>query len=160
MFDKARAAVRANRPPDVVRAVVPAGEHLLGWALDTAGEPLVATETGLWGYGDRLAWTEIDHVSLSGSTLVIRAIDGEDREVALGDARDLPGVVKGQVEASILHTRHVPLLRDGRGVTVVARRTRSEVDWRLHYDAGVPGTGDAEARALAALAAIRVELGA
>ncbi len=160
MFERARAAVRASRPPESVRATVPAGEHLLTWALDGAGEPLVATDGGLWGYGERLAWTEIDHVTLTGDTLVIRAADGEDREVVLGDPRDLPALVKAQVEASVLHTRHVPLFADGRGVTVVARRTRSGVDWRLHYDPGVRGAGDAEARAQAALGSIRAELGA
>lgn len=158
-FDRARAAVRANRPPQTVRDAIPPGEHLLGWALDLEGAPLVATATGLWGYGDRLAWTEIDHVILDGQTLVIRAIDGEDREISFGDSRDLPAVVKAQVEASILHSRKVPLLADGRGVMIVARRDGRSVDWRLHYDPGVPGTGDAEARALAALADIRDELG-
>ena len=160
MFERSRAAVRGTRAPQQVRRVVPDGEHLLTWAADTGGEWLVATDLGLWGYGERLAWIEIDHVTLTGDTLVIRAADGEDREVVLGDARDLPAVVRGQVEASVLHSRFVPLLPDGRGVTVVARKTRDTVDWRLHYDAGVPGQGDAESRALAALAAIRVELGA
>lgn len=161
MFDRARAAVRANRPPASVRAVVPPGEHLLGWALDSGGEPLAATESGLHAYGDRLAWTEIDHVTLTGPTLVIRAIDGEAREVVLGDPRDLPAVVKARVEASILHSRHVPLLSDGRGVRVVARRSGAAIDWRLHYDPGVLGGGDdAEARAAASLASIRAELGA
>lgn len=160
MFDRARAAVRASRPTAVVRAAVPPGEHLLGWALDSAGEPIVATESGLHAYGDRLAWTEIDHVTLTGPTLVIRAIDGEDREVVLGEPRDLPAVVKARVEASILHSRHVPLFADGRGVRVVARRSGVEIDWRLHYDPGVVGVGDAEVRAGAALASIRAELGA
>lgn len=160
MFVRARAAVRANRPPAAVHAAVPPGEHLLGWALDSAGEPLAATESGLYAYGDRLAWTEIDQVRLTGATLLIRAIDGEDREVVLGDPRDLPAVVRACVEGSILHSRHVPLLPDGRGVRIVARRAGADIDWRLHYDPGVPGTGDAEARAATALSSIRAELGA
>jgi hypothetical protein len=160
IFDRSRAALRANRPPQVVRDAVPRGERLLSWGFDTAHEPLVATDAGLWGYGERLAWVEIDHVSLAGDQLVITAVDGEDREVLLGEARDLAAVIRGQVEASVLHSRHVPLFADGSGVTVVARRTRDTVDWQLRYDPGVPGRGDVEARAAVALASIRDELGA
>lgn len=160
IFERSRAALRNSRPPQAARDAVPRGERLLSWGLDTAGEPLVATDAGLWGYGERLAWVEIDHVSLTGDDLVITAVDGEDREVSLGEPRDLAAVIRGQVEASVLHARHVPLLPDGRGVVVVARRTRHTVDWQLRYDVGTPRQPDVEARAAAALAAIRDELGA
>jgi hypothetical protein len=159
MFDKTRAKVAANRPPAAVREIA-GSERLLTWAWDTGGDPLVATDLGLWGYGERLAWTEIDHVSLTDDVLTIRAIDGEDREVPLGEPRDLPAVVKAQVEASVLHSRRVPLTPDGRGVFVVARRSGQHIEWRLQYDAGVAITDAMRDQADRALAAIRDELGA
>lgn len=160
MFEGTRARVAAHRPPREVRAIVPAGEHLLTWGYDAGGDPLVATTRGLWGYGERLAWVEIDHVSLAEDVLTIRGIDGEDREVPLREPRDLPAVVKAQVEGSVLHSRRVPLLADGRGVTVVARRSGSDIDWRLQFDVGLDPDDALWDKAERARDAIRSELGA
>lgn len=159
MLERLREQVAASRPPLAVRAIVPAGEHLLSWAYDTGGDALVATTGGLWGYGERLAWVEIDHVSFAENMLTIRGIDGEDREVPLREARDLPAVVKAQVEGSVLHSRRVPLLADGRGVTIVARRSGADIDWRLQFDVGLEPDDALWDKAERARDAIRAELG-
>jgi hypothetical protein len=160
MLGRLRGTIAAGRPPAEVRAIVPPGEHLLTWGYDTGGDPLVATTQGLWGYGERLAWVEIDHVSLVEDVLTIRGIDGEDREVPLREPRDLPAVVKAQVEGSVLHSRRVPLLADGRGVTIVARRSGSDIDWRLQFDVGLEPDDALWDKAERARDAIRAELGA
>ncbi|MGH3745065.1 MAG: hypothetical protein ACRDTP_09420 [Mycobacteriales bacterium] len=160
MLRRLRGTLAAARPPADVRAVVPPGEQLLSWGYDTGGDPLVATTHGLWGYGERLAWVEIDHVSLAEDVLTIRGIDGEDREVPLREARDLPAVVKAQVEGSVLHARRVPLLPDGRGVTVVARRSGEDIDWRLQFDVGLEPDDALWDKAERARDSIRAELGA
>lgn len=160
MLERLRRRFESARPPADVRAIVPADEQLLSWGYDTGGDPLVATTRGLWGYGERLAWVEIDHVSLAADVLTIRGIDGDDREVPLRDPRDLPAVVKAQVEGSVLHSRRVPLLADGRGVTVVARRSGEEIDWRLQFDVGLEPDEALWDRAERARDAIRAELGA
>lgn len=168
-----RRALAAHRPPDDVRTVVgdAHGEHLLAWGRDRDGAALVATTAGLWGYGERLAWHEIDRAVWADDVLTLLAVDGEARPVPLAEPRDLPAVVKAQVEASVLHSRAVALLPDGRGVTVVARRIggpagvggsagSGRVDWRLHYDAGVPVDDlEVRARAESALREVRRDLG-
>lgn len=160
MWGRLRERVAAGRPPAAVRAIVPADETLLSWAYDTGGDPLVATTQGLWGYGERLAWVEIDHVTLAENVLTIRGIDGDDRVVPLREPRDLPAVVKAQVDGSVLHSRRVPLLPDGRGVTIVARRSGADIDWRMQFDRGVEPDDALWDAAERARDAIRVELGA
>jgi|GEM_PF-6640733 len=153
----------AQRTPDDVRQVVTAatGERLLTWGRDDSGEPVVATDAGLWAYGERLAWTEIDHVDWAEPTFAIRAIDGETREVTMGDARDLPAMIRTKVEASVLASVAVPLDASGRGATIVARRVGpAEVSWQVRYDAGVPRDDPAfRERIDEVLAAMRTELG-
>lgn len=160
MWGRLRERVAAGRPPAEVRAIVPTDEQLLSWGYDTGGDPLVATTKGLWGYGERLAWVEIDHVTLAENVLTIRGIDGDDRVVPLREPRDLPAVVKAQVDGSVLHSRRVPLLPDGRGVTIVARRSGPDIDWRMQFDVGLEPDDALWDAAERARDAIRVELGA
>lgn len=157
--DRIRTALQT--PPDV-QAVADAApkERLLSWARDDAGEPIVATNAGIWAYGDRLAWTEIDHVGWAEGVLAILAIDGQTRHIALTEDRDLPAVVRGEVEGSVVTSRAVPLRPDGGGAMIVARRDGTgELHWRVRYDPDI--VPDAEARAYVdkTLAALRAELG-
>jgi len=160
--DLVRALAARRLPPDVKSVVAAApGERLLAWGRDAAGAPLVATNAGLWGYGERLGWTEIDHVSWAEDTLTLLGIDGEIRAIKVGDPRGLPAAVHGQVDGSVLASRAVPLLADGRGVTVIARRAvDGAVLWRLRYDPGVPTTDPAlTGQAEQVLAQMREDLG-
>lgn len=154
-----RWAIRRRLPADVRAVLASAGERLLGFGRDLEGQVLVATDQGLWGYGQRLAWTEIDHAGWHAGELRLLAVDGEQRTVQLGEPGNLPAVVRDQVEASVLVSRAVPLLPDGRGVTVVARRQAGgPPTWQLRFDPGV----DAQRYELAArqaLAEIQGELG-
>ena len=138
-----------------------AGQPVLAWGRDREGRPLVATGAGLWGYGELLAWEEIDHVRWAEDILLVVAVDGDARPVPLGEPRDLPAVVRAKVEASVLHSRRVGLLPDGRGVTVIARRLADgAIDWRLRFDAGLsPDDPDLRAQADDALERVRAELG-
>ncbi|HEV7209358.1 MAG TPA: hypothetical protein VGN54_11535 [Mycobacteriales bacterium] len=156
-------ALAAGRVPADVQSVLAAApaERLLTWGRDVDGVPVVATDVGLWGYGERLAWTEIDHVIWTDATLTVLAIDGEARPIVLAEPRDLPVFVRAQVEASVVASRAVPLLPDGRGVTVVARRTLDGgVLWRLRFDPGVPTDDPAlTEQAERVLAQMREDLG-
>lgn len=158
---RARIREALQTPPDVQSvADAAAGERLLSWARDAQGLPVVATNAGIWAYGDRLAWTEIDHVRWAGGVLSILAIDGETRQLPLSDDRDLPAVVRGEVEASVVASRAVPLRPDGSGATLVARRdVTGALSWRVRYDRGVVPDDVDHARVDAELAALRDELG-
>lgn len=153
---------RSRLPADVrtVLAAAP-GERVAAWGRDEGGAPLVATDRGLWGYGERLAWTDIDHVRWADGVMTILAIDGQVRRIRLAEPGRLPPEVRQRVERTVLASRAVPFLPDGRGVTVVARRQPGgPVLWRMRYDPEVPSS-DPELNALAgqALAAMRAELG-
>ena len=148
--------------PDDVTAVLAAApdERLLTWARERDGSPIVATTRGVWAYGDRLAWIEIDHVAWSDGVLTILAIDGERRTLRVALPRDLPAVVRSEVDASVITSRAVPLRPDGRGVTIVARRDGlGETHWRVRYDPGVESGPESRATVDEALTALRIELG-
>jgi hypothetical protein len=157
--ERVRSALRT--PPDVEAiAEAATGERLLAWARDSSGEPVIATNAGIWAYGDRLAWTEIDHVGWAEGVLSILAIDGETRRLALTEDRDLPAVVRGEVEGSVVTSRVVPLRPDGGGATIVARRdTKGELHWRVRYDPNIVPDDRARAEVDATLVALRIELG-
>jgi len=148
-------------PPDVeaVLAAAP-GERLLSWARERDGTPLVATTHGLRAYGDRLAWIEIDRVRWADGVLAVLAVDGETRELTLPEPRDLPAIVKAEVEASVVVSKAVALRPDGRGATVAARRGATGVlHWRVRYDSGIAPDEATQATVDRVIADLRVELG-
>jgi hypothetical protein len=149
-------------PPDVRDVVAGAsGERLLSWGRDRSGEPLVATDVGLWAYGERLSWLEIDHVGWVDHTLTILAIDGEVREVPVKEERDLPAMIRTKIEGSVLASAAVSLLASGPGAMIIARRAgRSAVEWHVRYDPGIPQDDpEFQERVNAVLTSMRADLG-
>ncbi|HVV29509.1 MAG TPA: hypothetical protein VHC41_01390 [Mycobacteriales bacterium] len=163
MAGRLRRAWDAQRPGPDVRAVLARTERerMLAWGRTERGEPVVATDRGLWAYGEQLAWTEIDQVRWDEPDLAITAMDGETRRLRLGQERDLPAVIRAQVDASVIASRALRLLPDGRGATVAARRgVTGQLTWQVRYDAGVPSQDPAVVQRVEELiAGLRVELG-
>ena len=140
-------------------------------AAETPAGWVVATTVALWLPGrtgmTRVAWELVDNASWDRDTGVLSVresapLGGQARRwtVRLDDERDLLLVIKERVRATVVATRHVPLLAD-RGVTVVARRPpgTDELTWTVSVDRGVDVDDDTRIRIEAAVASLRAELG-
>lgn len=138
-----------RRPPDAVRSVaVPDGDRRLGWALTTAGDPVVATVRGLILPGRALvAWADLERASWLRPLLTVvelapgdPAVSGTGRRTVLQiaeDEADLPDIVRTAVTSSVAWTTHVRLQPAG-GARIVARRRpgQDQLDWQVVYDPG------------------------
>lgn len=146
--------------PSSVRALLGPGDRSLCYALDAAGSPVVAARDALiLPGGTRLPWQRIELVQWDDPTLTITDEAGLVRSVELDAPGALPDVAYERVTASIVVSRHVPLAGE-LGVRIVARRApdsgTDELDWRLHYDAGLdPGDPGVQADAERAFARVR-----
>jgi hypothetical protein len=141
-----------------------------GGAEGAAGDPgegaagvWVATTSGLRaGVVQELPWEAIAEMSWDAPQLRIRPLRGEEIVGRLRDGGDLAAQVRARLETSIVHSRRVPLLADGRGVLVVARRVGPErrVTWAVVFDPGVdPDDPVHRERAMAFLAQVRAQVG-
>ncbi|MGZ6839402.1 MAG: hypothetical protein ACXVHC_02930 [Frankiaceae bacterium] len=122
-----------------------------------------ATLTGLRAGGaEELPWDAIAEMSWEPPQLRVRPLRGEEMVVRLRAGSDLAAQVRARVEASIVHSRRAPLLADGRGVLVVARRVGPDrrVAWAMVFDPGVDsGNPVLRERAMTFLARVRAETG-
>jgi hypothetical protein len=94
----------------------------------------------LWTPGAaRLEWDAIDRVGWSPPVLRVVASDGSPpREIRLDDPRDVPGVVRAQVDLSVVFSRRESL-RPARGaVRLVGRRSprSGQLWWAVLFEAG------------------------
>jgi len=129
------------------------------------GTPAVwaATPTGLRaGVADELPWDGIAEMSWEAPRLRIRPLRGAEMVASLRAGAELAAQVRARVEASIAHSRRAPLLADGRGVLVVARRVGPgrQISWAVVFDAGVDADNPVlRERAMTFLARVRAETG-
>jgi hypothetical protein len=94
--------------------------------------------------------------------LRVRPLRGPEMVVHLRAGGELAAQVRARVEASIAHSRRAPLLADGRGVLVVARRVGPgrQISWAVVFDAGVDADNPVlRERAMTFLARVRAETG-
>ncbi|MFZ1670015.1 MAG: hypothetical protein WBB44_08340 [Candidatus Nanopelagicales bacterium] len=155
-----------------VKALVPSGERLLGWAtgpprLDGQPTIVVVTDASLiapgylasvpWQVVLRAAWDEpiLEVVTLpgSGGTAVTR--------ITLDQPGSVPQLVWERVNSTIIMQRHVDLVGSS-GVTLVARREADsdDVNWQFVFDAGLdPADEQLRERAAEELAIIRDSAG-
>lgn len=135
-----------ERPPEQVRARFERDERVLTWGRTEDGQPVVATQRGLWLPGrDRLGWHEIDRAAWDDGVLTLtpaRVVDGVIEESppqqwTLGQPGKLPQIVQRRVTASVAYTDHVDLPPRG-GVRIVARRVsgRDGLRWAVRFDEG------------------------
>lgn len=131
----------------------------------------VATTLGLRlpgadGEGSAVEWSEIESASWDGDEsrldlmLVADAVGRRQRHrIVLEAPGRLVDVVREQVTASVVISRHVPVAT-GRGVRVTGRRTpRGELSWSAQLDRGVDlDDPDTRARVDAAVEAVRNEV--
>jgi len=171
---------RPRRPslPSQVRSqlALTRGERVLAHARTDDGAYAVATERGLWLRGvlsadsyDRLDWSRVSKVvwDAADSALVIWALRGSDQLVPVRDRLRLaepgflPETVRERVMASIVVSRHVPLV-GRRGVLVAGRRDPGarQIRWSLTFDVGMdPDDPEVRARAEQALDELRSQVG-
>lgn len=134
-----------DRPPASVLEALELGERVTSWALDTDGEPVVATTRGLWTDGRRLSWHEINKAAWdAGNLVIIRGVevepgvvaDDEPLRIRLPEPRDLPPEVRTRVTRSVAYTAHHAL--PGGGVRIVARRVPGVdgLTWVQRFDEG------------------------
>lgn len=180
----ARAALmrfgRPRRPtlPSQVRSQLSLdrGERVLAHARLEDGGYAVATERGLWLRGSRAAgsyerrnWSGVTKVvwDAADSALVMWALGGGDslvpvrERLRLAEPGFLPETVRERVTASIVVSRHVPLV-GRRGVLVAGRRDPGgqQIRWSLTFDVGVdPDDPEVRARAEQGLAELRAQAG-
>ena len=130
--------------PTAVKAVrLETGERRTSWALTPAGEPLLATSTGLrLPDGTRLDWPDVEKATWKRPVLVVvelAEVSGTGRRwrLELSDEGDLPAAVRSAVTASVAWQNHVKLAPTG-GVRVVGRRRPGQelLDWQVVYDQG------------------------
>lgn len=136
--------LRRRSVPDQVKAVqLKGGERRVGWAVTTAGEPVVATELGLRLPGaEVLAWEQIERASFDKPMLTITELAevegsgaGHTVELDLTEDTNLPEVVRVRVSASVAWSSHQRLQPRG-GVRIVGRRRPGleVLDWQLVFD--------------------------
>ena len=152
---------RFARPPEQVRAAVAAAgdldEEVLAWGALVRDEGwLVATTRGLRlvhtagsEAGDLLAWHEVGSARWTGTadgggsfalTPLTEVEPGVQarlpaRKHALGDAGELPAVVRQRVDRTVVDSRRVPLPDRGT-VLLVARRLPGQAakEWTVVFD--------------------------
>ena len=140
-----------NRPPRLVRDRLEAGEHVLAWAVTTAGEPMAATNLGLWWPEEparRIPWHRLDKVvwSEAGFAVVeaeivddLLLVDRPPVRVQLADPRKLPEVVRRRIESSVLRTQEVRL---SEGTALIVGRKVSGQNGLSYWARLTPGTPD------------------
>jgi len=161
---------RKRLDPDLLAALnLQHGEHVLAWAEDAAGRPVVASETALHlqrtppSY-TRLGWETIERASYKDGFLTVLLTDepgSSGLRIPLGDDKRLAIVVRDRVTASIVVDRFITLT-DDMGFRVVGRRApgSDHVAWRVERDAGLPDTEEIRLSIDQALAEVRAEVGA
>jgi hypothetical protein len=142
--------LRDRRPPPEATRALDRDERIVAWGRAAGGDPVLATQRGLWLPGDdgprRIGWHLVDKATWDAGTLtVIEAVDTGDGvleerppvAVRLEEPRDLPSTIRARVERSISYSRHYALTPSG-GVRVVGRRVpgRDGLSWQLVFDAG------------------------
>jgi hypothetical protein len=146
-FLKRRLLPREHRPP------LAPHERVLAWSF-VDGEPLVATNLGLWLGGTHTGWHDIAKAVWDGTALtVIKSVTVEPREgytviandvpvrYVLSEPGHVPHQVRLRVTSSVRHPSHHGLPGGG-GVWVAARRVPGidGLSWIVRYDAGTDGT--------------------
>ena len=131
-----------RRVPEAVCAVrLDPGERRSAWGLTSDGEPVVATDLGLWLPGaPRFDWHDVEKATWARPVLtVVRVAEiagaGERRSVRLEQEGTLPDAVRSAVSGSVGWSSHYRLRPSG-GVRVVGRRRPGKdlLDWQLVYD--------------------------
>jgi hypothetical protein len=146
---------RFARPPETVRAAVPAEEQVLAWGPLVRDEGwLVASDLGLrlldrgGAAGNLLPWHEVASATWTaagaGGTFVVTPLAEVEPGVqarlpaqrhVLGEAGDLPSVVRRRVDQTVVISRRSPLPGEG-GVLLVARRIPGQPgrEWTVVFD--------------------------
>ncbi|MEY9213293.1 hypothetical protein NI17_001490 [Thermobifida halotolerans] len=148
------------------RLVLGRGERVIAHALTGDSAAVVATTAALHlPDGRRVPWERVDHAGWNDTGLVL-TVEGEpDRVVPVPEPGRLAEAVFERVTATIVVSRHVPLLsaeEDSPGVRLTARRAPggTEVTWRFRYDEGVdPDSAETRERTRAALDRLREQMG-
>lgn len=161
--------LRRRRVPEAVHALaLEARERRVAWALAEGGEPVVATDRGLYLPGQpRVGWHEVERAAWQRPHLTVTrvsAVEGTGPQTTVtltDDDGDLPAVVRTRVSASVAWSSHSRLAPAG-GVRVVARRTAGAeaFGWQLVYDDGTDASDPGvRAQAEQLLAAARRTIG-
>ena len=144
-----------------------AGERRTAWGLTTAGDPVVATDTGLRVPGSvHVEWPDVEKATWKRPVLEVvevAAVSGTGRRwrFELAEEGELPETVRSAVTASVAWSTHVGLHPAG-GVRVVGRRRPGLelLDWQLVYDRGTDLSDPAvQAQAQSVLADARRTIG-
>jgi hypothetical protein len=160
---------RRERPP----VELAAGESALAWAVVDGGGWVVGTRDALYVPAGRVPWEQVEAADWDDELERLRVTEvgtfGEPRPQHLltlatkgADTHRLLQLVRERVTASVLLSRHVPVVGH-KGVRVIARRApagRSPVLWFYEYDAGIdPDDPVVRAAAETALDAARSDVG-
>lgn len=134
---------RRRVPPVVAEVPLEPGERRVGWALTTAGLPVVTSDRRLHLPGaEPLAWGEIEKAVWRRPRLTVWQLaqveqSGPSWTVDLDDDDgDVPEIIRARVSASVAWSAHSKLAPSG-GVRVVARRRVDRDDsfaWQLVFD--------------------------
>lgn len=167
---------RRERPPHAVTDVVlDEGERLLGWGESTGDHngAVVATNLAFRLPGltrlpvERIPWDRVIRAAWDDPVqeLTVQLESGTPTttlRLVMPGATSVPLVVRDRVTASVVAQEHVPLLPDGLGARMVARREpgTGRMRWAVVFDSGVDAR-DPAIRAMAdeALARVRGSLG-
>jgi hypothetical protein len=157
-----------RRSGRVEGVVLENGERALASAASAAGS-VVATDRRLLipapdGYHS-IGWDRVDRAAWDGDAEVLVVAESaplgsprRDHRLRVEDPRRLLDVVREQVTASVVLTRHVPI--DGSlGVRVTGRRRRDGIAWLVAVDDGLRLDDPAIRRLVdAAVASVRAEV--
>lgn len=157
-----------RRSGRVEGVVLENGERALASAASAAGS-VVATDRRLLvptadGYHS-IGWDRVDRAAWDGDAEVLVVAESaplgsprRDHRLRVEDPRRLLDVVREQVTASVVLTRHVPI--DGSlGVRVTGRRRRDGIAWLVAVDEGLRLEDPAIRRLVdAAVASVRAEV--
>ncbi|HZY28483.1 MAG: hypothetical protein ACRDVO_13440 [Jiangellaceae bacterium] len=157
-----------RRSGRVEGVVLENGERALASAASAAGS-VVATDRRLLvptadGYHS-IGWDRVDRAAWDGDAEVLVVAESaplgsprRDHRLRVEDPRRLLDVVREQVTASVVLTRHVPI--DGSlGVRVTGRRRRDGITWLVAVDEGLRLEDPAIRRLVdAAVASVRAEV--
>lgn len=163
---------RRQLPRDVRDLALDAGERRLTWGRAATGEPVLATDRGLWvGERPRIDWPDVERAGWQRPVLTVLCVaevegTGERLRLELPDEGELPAAVRTSVTGSVGWSSHYRLSGPGGsssgGVRVVGRRRpgHDDLDWQLVYDRGTdPGDPAVRAEAESLLQAARSTVG-
>lgn len=141
---------RRSHPPAGLAVRFDASERMLAQGRTATGDPVVATQRGLWTpEGTRIGWHQISKATWSGSELTVVTavrvddgpesgpaviVDAEPLRWPISEPGRLPQVVQKRVNHSVALTEHH--LAGSAGVRIVARRVsgRDGLAWFVRYD--------------------------